>query len=822
MVLQQLQNLGRQLTHLFGGQESAATASLAKQEIFAGHPISSLFPYEAYDEEYGIFVNKNSVGFAIEVVPFAGSSEIHQKEINSLFEEILEEEASIQCLLFADHRIEPFLNSWKKQKNNTGEIYREMSEKRTDHFKRVKNFSPRNFRFILSYTIPIKGHFDVSLFQPLKMQKNKILSLFNSLSIAEGWTPKHLLEFVGGLVNFDSTTDLQTREWNPHQTLASQISTGGVFKVKEDHLEWKTEQTTSFKSFRVVNFPTYWSLSSMQHLIGDVLRDNYRIHVPFYLHYVVHCPKQAKADKDFWARSQLIEKQGASHVLRRMNPLLNDELEECSLVRKFTLQGARYVWTQFSAGIWGEKHDLSQAEQTMKSLFRLNNLSLTDNHFLHLPHYLAALPLSCSEYVTDLRKLNLLKTTLTTECGNFVPLQGEWTGNAPLSGMLLMGRRGQLANWNPFNNKSGNYIVAITGKSGSGKSVFMQELLLSGLSAGAKVFILEVGRSFEKLCDLLNGQIIEFSKQSSICLNPFSLIPLEDEDERHTSFSFIKSIVACMAYPNQSISSYELSLLEEAISQAWLSKKNLATISDIAYFLSIQEDNYAKRLGKILRPYTKEGVYAKYFEGKNNINFTNPMVWIELEELKEKKDLQSVVLQLIIMTITNQAFLGDRKTPFYICIDEAWDLLRGNQTGVFIETLARRLRKYYGSLVIGTQGIDDFYATPGAQAAFENSDWTCFLSSQSSSTLLNEKGKLKFDEYQLKALDSLTKKQGAYSEVMICDNNGGYAISRLILDRFSQLLYSTEAREYSKLKELKAKGLSIAEAINHLIEEPQT
>ncbi len=170
------------------------------------------------------------------------------------------------------------------------------------------------------------------------------------------------------------------------------------------------------------------------------------------------------------------------------------------------------------------------------------------------------------------------------------------------------------------------------------------------------------------------------------------------------------------------------------------------------------------------------------------------------------------------MTITNQTFLGDRKTPFYICIDEAWDLLRGKQTGVFIETLARRLRKYQGSLVIGTQSVDDFYTTPGALAAFENSDWMCLLSQKKSSiTRFAESGKIEMDEAKKYALESVKTRHGEYSEVMICDADGNYSIERLILDPFSQLLYTTKAQEYAQIKELQKQGMTLSEAINHLI-----
>ena len=113
--------------------------------------------------------------------------------------------------------------------------------------------------------------------------------------------------------------------------------------------------------------------------------------------------------------------------------------------------------------------------------------------------------------------------------------------------------------------------------------------------------------------------------------------------------------------------------------------------------------------------------------GPATVDLSAKMVVVELEELKERKDLQEVIVQMVILQITNRLYLGDRQTPSNIVLDEAWDMLRAKQSGLFIETASRRMRKYRGSLVVGTQSVNDFYATPAARAAFENSDWMCLL-----------------------------------------------------------------------------------------------
>lgn len=823
-MFETLHQIGYRIARLFG-EPDIGTAGISYnqskeiKDCLTGNLLSHLLPFEWYDEEHGIFINQNSLGFAIEIYPLAGCEDIHQKEIDHLFEEVLEEEATIQCFLFADRRIDAFLNKWQKSTSDK-EVFREMTKRRVEYFQESKKHSPRLFRCVISYTIRFEGIPDQVVLKSLQSKKEKTLKILSSLSYGFCWTPKHLLEFVGGLVNFSLKTERKQREWNPYQTLASQLTTGGILKVKEDGLVWKTEQEIAFKSFRVIDYPSSWSLASMNYLIGDAMRDNYRLSTPFYLHYVIHCPNQDHAERNFKVRSHLVEKQGRSSTLLRMIPELDEELQECRRVREATNQGSRFVYTQFSLGIWAENQEMISAEQALKSLFRIHQFQLASNDYLHLPHFLFALPLAGSELVQDFKNLKgLLKTTLTTECSNFMPIQGEWQGTAPHSGMLLMGRRGQLINWNSFDNKKGNYNVIVAGRSGYGKSVFMQDLVFNGLRIGAKVFILDVGRSFAKLCDLLDGQAIEFSSQSNICLNPFSNIP-DDETERFISFGCLKSIIACMAAPTKGTTDLENSLIERAIRYAWEQKKHLATITDIAHWLECQKSDQAQNLGMMLTPYTKEGIYARYFEGVNNVSFTNPLVLIELEELKSNKDLQIVVLQIFIMTIANQVFLGDRKTPFYICIDEAWDLLESQHMGNFIGMLARRLRKYRGSLVVGTQGIEDFFDKPGAAAAFANSDWKCILAhKQDSVSKVIESGQYKVNEQHQRAMESVTTRQGEYSEIMICDGDGGYAITRLIVDPFCNLLYSTKPEEYSELQDLKKKGLAITEAIQVLLKK---
>lgn len=93
------------------------------------------------------------------------------------------------------------------------------------------------------------------------------------------------------------------------------------------------------------------------------------------------------------------------------------------------------------------------------------------------------------------------------------------------SGVLLLGRRGELFNWNPFVRiNAGNYNVSVMAPSGSCKSVFLQELATSMLEQNLSVFILDIGGSYQNICELIGGETIRFNQHNNISLNPFAQI----------------------------------------------------------------------------------------------------------------------------------------------------------------------------------------------------------------------------------------------------------------------------------------------------------
>ena len=162
------------------------------------------------------------------------------------------------------------------------------------------------------------------------------------------------------------------------------------------------------------------------------------------------------------------------------------------------------------------------------------------------------------------------------------------------------------------------------------------------------------------------------SEPNTICLNPFSMVVDINDD-----MEMLLPLVAQMASPREPLDNYSYSALAVGHQAGLGSKGKAATITDIYELLrtgrlstkaSIERD--LSRLATALEPYTRHGIYASYFEGEANIQFDKNLVVLELEELKAKKDLQSVVMQLIMYRITQEMY-RDRSKRKLVIIDES-------------------------------------------------------------------------------------------------------------------------------------------------------
>ena len=171
---------------------------------------------------------------------------------------------------------------------------------------------------------------------------------------------------------------------------------------------------------------------------------------------------------------------------------------------------------------------------------------------------------------------------------------------------------------------------------------------------------------------------------------------------------------------------------------------------------------------------------------------------------------------LVVFLATQRMYHGPRTRAKAIVIDEAWDLLSGEDSKAFLEGAARRARKYRGALVTGTQSVNDYYANPAARAAWENSDWVIFLAQKDESVeLLKQEKRIHCDPGMERALKSLTTADGRYAELVL-HGPDGWRVLRLVLDPWTVALFSSRGPAFAAVETLKAQGLSTVEAIDRI------
>jgi conjugal transfer ATP-binding protein TraC len=138
-------------------------------------------------------------------------------------------------------------------------------------------------------------------------------------------------------------------------------------------------------------------------------------------------------------------------------------------------------------------------ERTLKAIYKAAGWDLIDETYLQTGGLLASFPLTLADGLSrDLTRMRRFRTVLSANVAALAPVQGEYNGGA-IPHLLFIGRRGQPQFWSPFQNNAGNHNVAIAGKSGSGKSVLLQDLTASLAGVNAKTIVIDDGRSFEHM-----------------------------------------------------------------------------------------------------------------------------------------------------------------------------------------------------------------------------------------------------------------------------------------------------------------------------------
>ena len=285
-----------------------------------------------------------------------------------------------------------------------------------------------------------------------------------------------------------------------------------------------------------------------------------------------------------------------------------------------------------------------------------------------------------------------------------------------------------------------NYNSIIFAKSGAGKSYAAKLEILRTLMFGAEIIVIDPEKEYEYMAEATGGKYFNISLNSNNHINPFDL-PAAREDESPTDVlrSNIVNLVGLFRIMLGGLSPEEDALIDRAISETYALKDITADsdfsniepplLSDFELVLAGMEG--AESLVQKLSKYTK-GTWAGFINRPTNVDINSKFIVFSIRDMED--ELKPVAMYIVTHFIWNAIRKNLKKR--LLVIDEAWWMMKSEDTASFLFSMAKRGRKYYLGLATITQDVDDFLKSPYGTPIISNSSIQVLLK-QSPSTIDN-------------------------------------------------------------------------------------
>ena len=270
-----------------------------------------------------------------------------------------------------------------------------------------------------------------------------------------------------------------------------------------------------------------------------------------------------------------------------------------------------------------------------------------------------------------------------------------------------------------------NYNSVIFAKSGSGKSYAVKLEILRSLMFDTEVIVIDPEREYESLAEATGGRLFNISLSSEHHINPFDLPPVkEDETPADILRNNIINLVGLFRIMLGGLTPEEDAIIDRAITETYALKDitgdadftgiEAPLLSDFENVLSGMEgsDSLVQRLSK----YTK-GTWSGFINQPTNVDISKQFVVFSVRDMED--DLKPVAMYIVTHFIWN-AVRHELKKRLLI-IDEAWWMMKSDDTASFLYSLAKRGRKYYLGVSTITQDVEDFLRSPYGKPILTNS-----------------------------------------------------------------------------------------------------
>ena len=282
-----------------------------------------------------------------------------------------------------------------------------------------------------------------------------------------------------------------------------------------------------------------------------------------------------------------------------------------------------------------------------------------------------------------------------------------------------------------------NYNSVTFAKAGAGKSYCTKLEILRTLMFDTEVIVIDPEKEYEYMAEATGGKYFNISLNSEHHINPFDLpIAREDESAADILRSNIINLVGLFRIMLGGLTQEEDSIIDRAITETYALKDITAEsdfrnvepplLSDFELVLAGMEG--AESLVERLSKYTK-GTWSGFINRPSNVDINKKFVVFSLRDMED--ELKPVAMYIVTHYIWNAIRKQLKKR--LLVIDEAWWMMKSEDTASFLLGLAKRGRKYYLGLATITQDVDDFLKSPYDLPIFTNSSIQVLLKQSPSS-----------------------------------------------------------------------------------------
>ena len=244
-----------------------------------------------------------------------------------------------------------------------------------------------------------------------------------------------------------------------------------------------------------------------------------------------------------------------------------------------------------------------------------------------------------------------------------------------------------------------NANIGVFGHSGAGKTYLLSSLAMGAIGLGVQVFVIDPEHEYGELARQLGGLDVPMALGSGHAINVLELRPADRRDESWIGPATADAVDLCETICG-GLDERERASIESAVRRAYR-EADPPLLRDVASNLAPDS-----RVAAILSRWV-HGSLGQMFSAPTNIDLDAPVVAFGMRELRD--EMVAPVHFLLAEALWTRIKRKDRRRM--LIVDEMGLLFEDATIRRFVVGLARRIRKYNGSLVFATQNPGDLLSS---------------------------------------------------------------------------------------------------------------